>query len=108
MIFFIVVGYVYVFLIGLLAVQLIQPYFASSETPESTQLGIMVIPPFAFYRGLYALTRAVSFNGPGMSIAEMTDTFYRLDLVFYFLVGEVRPNYHIRYDLTRMNWLVRV
>jgi ABC-type multidrug transport system ATPase subunit len=84
----IVVGYVYVFLIGLLAVQLIQPYFASTETPESTQLGIMVIPPFAFYRGLYALTRAVSFNGPGMSIAEMTDPLYRMDLVYYFLVGE--------------------
>jgi len=80
-----VVGYIYVFAMGLLSSQLIQQYFDSSDTPPEVIFVISIIPPFAFYRGLLALSKAVSFGGPGMTISEMSQYPYYLDQTFGFL-----------------------
>ncbi len=54
-----VIGYLILILSGLLAAQVIAPIITEADTPRGTIIGISIVPPFAFYRGLYALRLAV-------------------------------------------------
>ena len=45
-----VVGYIYVFAVGIIAQQLVATYFNDPNTPESTLFFVQCIPQFAFYR----------------------------------------------------------
>ena len=81
-----VVGYILVFITGLLAGQVITEYFRSSDTPEALVFILTIIPQFALYRGLIVLSNAVSFDGPGLSMDKVWEK--RMGEVWLFLIVE--------------------
>jgi ABC-type multidrug transport system ATPase subunit len=83
-----VVGYTYILFVGLFGPNLIAQYFNSDDTPASTIFLLSIFPPFAFYRGLLALGRGVSFGGAGITVADISTSDYQLDSVYYFLIVE--------------------
>lgn len=83
-----VIGYSLILASGLLAQNLIRNYFVDEWTPEAAIFAVGIFPPFAFFRGLMALSAGVSFNGNGMKFSEIAFKEYRLNEVYYFLVVE--------------------
>jgi len=69
-----VVGYLYVFVTGILAQTLIQNFFENSDTSHGALIGIQVLPTFAFYRGLWALRDGVALGQPGYTLANLKET----------------------------------
>lgn len=83
-----VVGYTYILFVGLFGPNLIAQYFNTDDTPAGTIFALSIFPPFAFYRGLLALSRGVSFGGPGISVGDIAAADYQLDACYYFLIVE--------------------
>jgi hypothetical protein len=67
--------------LGLLAAQLIKPFLDSSGTPTYALAIIMIVPPFAFFRGLYGLSSSVGSNGMGVRMNEIANADVALDQV---------------------------
>eukprot|EP00276_Gloeochaete_wittrockiana_P009781 CAMPEP_0184651222 /NCGR_PEP_ID=MMETSP0308-20130426/8796_1 /TAXON_ID=38269 /ORGANISM="Gloeochaete witrockiana, Strain SAG 46.84" /LENGTH=912 /DNA_ID=CAMNT_0027085281 /DNA_START=218 /DNA_END=2956 /DNA_ORIENTATION=- len=82
-----VIGYVYVFMSGIIATSVISSYL-SADSSVSTLSGISVVPSFALYRGLTVLQNNVAYYGPGVKNSEINDPEVRLGEVYGFLIGE--------------------
>jgi len=83
-----VVGYIYVFISGIISSEVITSYFQSETTPEASIAGISVVPTFALYRGILILKNNVVYNGPGIKMSEISDPEVRLSDVYIFLFVE--------------------
>lgn len=81
-----VVGYFVILANGILAQSWVFSYLDQEVPPDGAIFGISVFPPWALYRGIIRLSNAVSHYGPGMSISDITDPFYRMDEVYWFFV----------------------
>eukprot|EP01130_Rhizamoeba_saxonica_P016314 TRINITY_DN7523_c0_g1_i1.p1 TRINITY_DN7523_c0_g1~~TRINITY_DN7523_c0_g1_i1.p1 ORF type:complete len:975 (-),score=216.56 TRINITY_DN7523_c0_g1_i1:41-2965(-) len=80
-----VVGYMWVFGTGLLAASLVDG-LADGEGAATVILSL--IPPFAMYRALGALSTGVAFDNPGINFSNFNEPEFRLFEVCMYLVVE--------------------
>ncbi len=67
------VGYLWVFITGILSSTLIQNFFQDTNTAKGVLVLIQVIPSFTFYRGLWALREGVYLQ-PGYTLENLKET----------------------------------
>ena len=83
-----VVGYIYVFAVGILAQQLVQTYFTDVTTPATTIFLVQCIPQFVMYRGLLELANGVTFGNTGVNWDGVMDGSNKFGEIFTFLAVE--------------------
>jgi ABC-type multidrug transport system ATPase subunit len=83
-----VVGYVYVFAVGIIAQNLVGPYFNEPRTPASTLFVVQLVPQFVFYRGLTILSNGVTFGGTGVTMAGVFSGENAMGEVYLFMIAQ--------------------
>ena len=73
---------------------MIESYYDNLSTPYGLIFFLLCIPPFTFYRGLWVLSRAVSYAGPGLKISEVAEKgmlkvwiFFIVQWVIFFVLA---------------------